>query len=780
MKNWRQSFRNWPNLNRSRPHTGRFIPALLFSMSLLLLLPTSFSKGCGTIDRSFYGYSFLHPYFINPQAGYAPFLLNMESISRFYRGKRAAQIVGNLEEWQERFCGGPKLPDLQQIIYRSSVDELRLLRTKISGKGLRLDFMAKNSFAQYLFRNKCFETIDYLIYAKRCEPYVVRPHTWPQEDFERNSEHMQQLIRLGKREFMKTKSHYIRLRYAYQLVRLAHYAKDYEQVLELYDFLMPKTDNAPSIIEYWIEGHRAGALKSLGRNVEAAYIFSKVFEKCPSKRESAFRSFQIRTNEEWKQCLLLCEDDHERANLYVLRANAEDAVILEELEKIYELDPRNENLELLIVREIKKLEKDLLGYEFNDKKSTNRRYHNIPRRYAGNYVIELQEFVRRIQDDQQIARPDFWKVTEGYLELLAGDNYQAARTFSQARTMITNDTLKEQLEVFELALEINSFSTATDSIETRAERIIKANEWYEVFEDFSDFLDDKMAYLYDKGGNPGKAFLSRYSLKELKPYPDLEILNDLLIVCEKQRPNRLEREMIRQGDSTIRNDLLDIKATEYFRQFQLEAALEIYKEIPRADWDNYGLFNPFVDDIQDRVRRRIPDSSRLYNKGELIEQMLEYEYDAKSQTNDNQAAWEYYRLGLAFYNMSYFNYSWEVLDYFRSGTSIRRRNVSPTNDVVAHRYYPRGNRENFDCSQALYYFNKSRGLARDPNLGAKATFMAAKCERNAYYLEASQGGQRTYQYFEVLHQFYRDTPYYEEVRSKCRDFDSYVSRYYGG
>ena len=116
-------------------------------------------------------------------------------------------------------------------------------------------------------------------------------------------------------------------------------------------------------------------------------------------------------------------------------------------------------------------------------------------------MIELQEFVRRLLKDRQVDRPDFWKVTEGYLELLAGDNYQAARTFRLAREMVTNDTLKEQLEVFELALEINSFSSASDSIERRAERIIRSNEWYEVFEDFSDFLNDKMADLYDKGGN---------------------------------------------------------------------------------------------------------------------------------------------------------------------------------------------------------------------------------------------------------------------------------------
>ena len=55
-----------------------------------------------------------------------------------------------------------------------------------------------------------------------------------------------------------------------------------------------------------------------------------------------------------------------------------------------------------------------------------------------------------------------------------------------------------------------------------------------------------------------KAFLSHHKLPELKPNPDLDIVNDLLTVCEKQEPNRQEWEMVRKGDSTILNDLLDI------------------------------------------------------------------------------------------------------------------------------------------------------------------------------------------------------------------------------
>ena len=88
-------------------------------------------------------------------------------------------------------------------------------------------------------------------------------------------------------------THYIRLRYAYQMIRLAHYMKDYEYTLDLYDFFMPKIDDKNSLIYYWIIGHRAGALRALGRNVEASYLYTQIFSKCPNRRQSAFHPFRM-------------------------------------------------------------------------------------------------------------------------------------------------------------------------------------------------------------------------------------------------------------------------------------------------------------------------------------------------------------------------------------------------------------------------------------------------------------------------------------------------------
>lgn len=779
MKNWRQLVERFSN---ESPLGFLCKPMKLGLLTLLFffLSPYKVSKGCGPIDRSFRGYSFINPQIIQSRIAFAPFFLDFKTIHRLYKGQRVEQIKGNLQEWYERFCEIPKIADLQYIIYQASIDEMRQLRTAINSRSIPLPYqMAGNTFARYLDRNKCYETIDYLIFAKRCEPYVTRVDPW--DEPERVVDAMQRLIDAGRKAFMKTESHYIRLRYAYQLIRLAHYAKNYEQALELYDYLMPKTDNSPSIIEDWILGHKAGAMMALGRNVEASYLFSRIFDRSPSKRESAFRSFNIQTDEEWQQCLLLCEDDHERAMLYVLRANGVHSNLVEEMENIYALDPKNENLELLLLKEMQKLEKDLLGYEFNDNKRHNKRYHKLPRPQAGELVIDLQDFTRKVQEEQKVERPEFWKLAEGYLELLAGNYYFAAKTFEEVAPQITNDTLKEQLQVFNLALTVSSYTEATDSVERQAERITRSR-LYSKYEDFTDFLDDKMASLYQQGEYKGKSFRMRYSLDDLKPNPQAEIIEDLLVVCNKPQRNRMEKRMVDKEDgTTIKSDLLDLKATILMNQFQLEAALEVYKQMDRVEWDNYGVFNPFVDQnlegMVDCVHRcPLPDTVTVYNKGTLIERLLEMEYEARAETNPNKAALIYYRLGIAFYNMSYFGYAWRVMDYFRSGASLRRWKLEDGDNIVPHSVYPYGNKENFDLNRAAYFFEKAHLLTTNANIAARSIFMLAKCEQNQYYVKGPSGTPRTYQFYDLLINNYQETSFYERIIEECKYLEAYATR----
>jgi hypothetical protein len=753
---------------------------IVFVSGILSFLPSRLSKGCGP-DLSFQGYSFVLPAIVNQQSSYAPYFFKFDDFYNNFDTIQKIQQKGNLEEWQEIFCDLVKIEDLETVIYKTSFSEMKVLRTSIQNKKYPLSpRLRKNSFARHLKKNGCLETIDYLVFAKHCEPYVIRSNNW--ETPERDTFAMQNLIEEGIDKFLNTKSNYIRHRYAYQLIRLAHYKKNYPQVLELYDYLLPKTDQIVSILNYWTLGHKAGALKSLGNRVEAAYLFSRIFDESPSKRESAFRSFSIQTDEEWEACLLMCQSDRERATLYALRANARNSIAAEAMEKIYELDPSNENLELLLVKEIRELERDLLGIEFNDKKKQNKQFHNLPRKKAGDYLVTLQTFVLKCIDENKVARPELWQLANGYLEYLAGDLYASEKSFNFLKKSITNKLLIEQLDIFMLAHKINSFETIDNEDEKEIADIITDNPLYKKYKSFPDFLNDRLAYVYKKQGNPGKAFRCRYDIKALKPNPQPDIIEDLLNVCRKEELSKFERALITKSDgTTIENELMDLKGTYFMAQGRLEAALEVLKRIPRNEWDLYQ-FNPFIDFMQDCVNEcQMPDSIEYFNKVEIIQKIFELEYKAKA---DFERGAEYnYQLGTAFYNMSYFGHSWQVMDFFRSGS-----NWSYDKDgVFSDYYFPFGNLENQDLTKALEYFEKARSVANDFEFGAKAAFMAAKCEQKMYYVSkdctySSYGNEipvfpeEYNRYFRLLKENYSATDFYQLAIQECKFFEAYATK----
>ncbi len=755
---------------------------LLFFITLLF--PQQPANGCGIAYEEYFGYSFIQPNILRLDDGFAPYFLDIGEIYDEYISPKETQILNNVQEWRERFCNKPSATDMHYVIYKAPIKQLIDLKQVMISDKLKLSYagrkMSTNSFSKYLYRHKCFETVDYLIFAKSCEPHVVATKMW--EDKEKDINAMMELIKKGKKQFLETKSYYFRLRYAYQIIRLAHYAKKYELTLELYDYLMPKIDNDPSLIEYWIMGHKAGALQKTGKTVEAAYLYSLVFANCPEKRESAIRSFKIKTDEEWGQCLLLCQNNRERATLYALRAHKENSQLITEMKDIYQLDPLNSNLESLALGETKRLEKDLLGYTFNDKKKINKKYFGLPRKVAGENVIQLLTFVQQIVKEKKTKRQDFWKILEGYLEVLSGDYYYAKQSFEKASHIVTNDTLKYQLKVFELALEINAWDKITPEVEERIVEIKKDRKKYlEKNPDFDDMLRDKMAWLYHNNGDEAKAFLCYNNITDLRPNPVLTIVNDLLDLTSKKDITEIEKLMITKADgTTIRNDVIDMKANYFLSTFQLEKALEIYKKMPdETYWDKYGLYNPFAERIIDCVNCPIPDSLTGMNKGDMMRSILNKKLESVSEMNKNKAAQLNYEIGLAFYNMTYFSYAWKAMDYYRSDISILSARkykdaVFPTN------LSPYGNKENFDCREALKYFNKARILTTNPELGAKAAFMAAKCEQNDYYVNGQPGAEKTHDNFAIIVDQFSDTRFYGKLINECRYFNTYVNKLSGG
>ncbi len=743
--------------------------------------PARTAEGCGFSERSFLGYSFLLPEVFSLPQAIAPLFLSFEKnwAQKFPTDTNNTRRE-NLLEWQGRFCSEPTLDDIENLVYRTPLEDLERLQTITESKRLGLDGrLAGNTFAQILRENKCFETIEYLIFSKKCEPFVTIPAD-PWKNPTRDPKLMQMLIDEGKKPFVRLQSHFIRLRYAYQLIRLAHYKKDYKQVVSLCDYLLPKVDKrVNSVVHHWILGHKAAALRQLGQRAEAAYYYVLVFQDSETKRESAFRSFDIRTDEEWQKCLSFCKNDREKTTMYALRASSDDSHAAEDIEKIYEINPKCDYLLPLLVAEIRKMEKVFLGNSFSNHRSPTR-----PQ--SGSYLIDLQKLTQKIAGENKALRPDLWQLANGYLEFLAGDYYAAQLTFSKLRSQVSDEKIDQQIALCALAARIANYQAADAATEEELYEIRFKNDVFSANEPrFIDYFCDKVASLYTQVGARGKAFRSKYSFQDLQKNPKIEVIDDLLGLCGKEPKTKLEKIFTSdQNAEDISYELLDLKATELLLDLRLEASLEVFRQIPPT-YRAKRLYNPFYASVRECVHCPLPSDAQLYDKAEIVEKLLHLEARAKSAT-PVEAAENYYLLGVAFYNMTYFGNAFGATDFFRSGASWRQ--MGQQHIVFSNPSAAVGNRENLDCSAALTYLQKAISSSRgNHELAAKATFLAAKCQQKMYF----SSKENTYHvgsnnipklpesystYFSSLKKQYADTDTYQQAIAECKYFRAFARK----
>ena len=762
-------------------HTNYFAPYRAgLSIALSVLVCTIFplkiaNSDCGISDKRDKKYSFVHTEIMQAQSDYAPYLMGYGILKDFYAlENREPQVDDNIDEWRGRFCDIADSSDIDKLIYDSDIDQLADLReatNRYSKKDVYYQ-LQYNTFAQVIKENGCTEVVDYLLYAKRCEPYCVKGEAWSEKP--KDVAQMFFLINTGRDQFRHTQSQFVKLRYAYQMIRLAHYAKDYKAVIEIFNDVVPKMDKISSIINYWILAHKAGALKSLGKRAEAAYLFAVVFRFCPSKRRQAFESFDIKTEVEWKQCLNFCRDDRERAALYAIRASYDKAKALDDMKSIYQLDPKHEHLEMLMMRETLRLEKTLLGFSF--------RKQNIPSDIIKKniaYCLQFQDFVKKVALEKTVSNPALWRTTEGYLGLLVGDSHYAMKAFAEARKEAKEDVLKEQIDAFDLAARIvglQGIDMGMDSIMT----VIRRNNAYLSDPDFEDLFHEKVGFIYEKMNQPGVAYLSKYSLRDLDKNPQIAEIDDLINLCRKPEKTQYELELVTlSGRKTIETLLWGIKARYFLSRFELEAANECFKRIP--DNERGKKYTPFLDKTSDCVNCINVDTV-LYNRAEFTQQMLYWEYLIRVSPNVASDSL-YYKLGLGYFNMTFFGNSSGIADFYRSGKNWGRinkyKNVYPSND------FPLGNFEVTDVSLALEYFEKARLNTQNRELQAHCAFWCAKCEQILYYLSPENtytiGSKkmpdippRYQRYFKLLKEYYSDTNFYKQGMTECKYFKLYA------
>ena len=799
---------------------------LIKPLTLLLLLGCMvllFQLQARREDRCIPLYSLMQSGLIDEKdSPLAPFFLPFENLYAFFTEQKTSKQQANINDWYNRICQKAKKADIAELIYRSSSSDIKLLLTALKSKSASLrPEMRHNSFARYLRKSGCTETVRYLLYAKNCEPYLIASDVWEEEG--KDTASMQELIKIGEQHINECASDYLKLRYLYQLMRLAHYMGNSKQALQLYDELMPfillpqtMVGNDYSIIYFWIQELRAGALQVVGQRAQAAQLFAFCFLHRPECRASSFASFHISSDEEWQQALALCNDDEERATLYALRAQTPNSRALEEMQAIFKLKKRPDYLEVLLLKEIKELETQILPrfYPYRKKLRPQRFSQQKISPDVMQYLLDLRAFSHQVGQSNIAVHPNLWKIAEAYLFLLAGDYYEGQKLLDDLQNQNLNPQLAQQLKVLSAFATISSFKAsklpaeteerqkALSEIEAKAyellvsSSVINDNPKKYQSKAVKAYLIDQMAQLYEQLGHQGLKFRCLYpDIFFLQLNPQTSIIEDLRQVI--QNLNEIERNqelltfrfqqaLTRDTSGESLDPLLaNLQGLLSLQAFNLPRAINYLNEVPAALRDQFGRAAPFKFTFIDSSRFSNPDSSDLYNRYQFAKKMLNLRYEIEANV-DNPSK-PLYLTGLGLYNTTYFGHAWILRDEYRDPNNWNRLGLD---SIYPYPGAPYGNKEVMDVRLPLSFFRKallSAKLNRDTALAAQAAYMAAKCEQILYFqskefpgipkenvIPAVPDKYRTY--FEVLRTEFQETMFYDYLLDECLYFRNYVLR----
>ena len=395
----------------------------------------------------------------------------------------------NIKEWSLFLAGKYQEEDLIKIMYR---------RDGFKGQDNELKVLQSKTSKPRQIAQKEKEFIQYLEYALELENYLktLVPDSWDERPIIKDPLQQKRMIAKANKLIAQFKSGFITERMHYQLIKLNRYYGSYEKVIDIYENYF---DGKKSFISYWAMDQYAGVLRIMKRNAASNYYFSKVYIECPSIRQSAYLSIDIKSEREFADAKNMGASPEELMSLHFIRGMNGKNLGLFDLEKITEIDQNSDFARILMSREINRLETFFLnnyetyypvyGHEGMEKL--------VKQKTEGKYLerlIALNENL--LQND---SKSQFWHLSMAYLYFLNGDYEKSYETAGQINNLTDNDQI--QLDILNVLLYVKTRPKLSIEDQNKVgEQLYKINKgevYYNAFEsrEFSFSLNE---YLFDE------------------------------------------------------------------------------------------------------------------------------------------------------------------------------------------------------------------------------------------------------------------------------------------
>lgn len=710
------------------------------------------------------------------------------------------------KEWAE-YCGAD-MPetDISWLVFSTSLPSVKALYAHASGKRKLPtgDSLLKNRMALKLSATADLEALGYLQYAKTVEPYVVGQYDY-WEPVVRDSVKMARLIRNGIQLYDAAKKDVFKLKYGYQVVRLAHYSRQYKEAAEYYDRLIAGNPTR-SVLQQLSLSLKAGALYHQGKRPEAVYLFSKALSASSVRSLSNYQSFRWAMNGMFDipAALSYCKNAREKANLIGLMSIYGPQTEFDAMKEVYQLDPGIPILELMAVREVNKMEEfyytptlsaqaggDILYDSWYEPVKTD----SLQR--MENKLREMGDWFHQVAREKKVQSPALFELAASYVSMMLKEWKQSRDRLDLASTMPMTNRYKDQMAMINLLLLINDPQRIDAEVEKKLlpslewlkDKALNGDSFDEAHQSYNksqwvkfyrSVLAEILARKYHQQNDLLREVLSVGAaewisnqsansywgivfLRKNMSSPDVAALYAFM---KSSRHSAFE-EFLLQHNCIQENLVTDFAGTAFLRDEQYAEAVRWFLMTPDANGPIEK--DPFIDLLYDQSEK-LPANNISTSKLSFAREMLELH--KKAERKDKDEAKYLYKIALGLYNTTYYGYAWELVEYSRSGTDGY---VIPDDATSFKKNY-------YGCFQAHDYFKKALDASTDAEFRARCLFMMAKCIQKQYH----QPQYREYRYEEYekydlaskeYYQKFTNNPYFPQLVKEYGQTDFYREAY---
>jgi hypothetical protein len=684
------------------------------------------------------------------------------------------------------------------------------------------DSVKNNGMTKWFQQQKDLEALGYILYAKQVEPFTIG--SWDDwQAINRDSTRMAGLLRNGQQLHAAAKNDFIKLRYAYQVLKLAKYSGRNTDCIRLYDELVVP-NKAASVLQDLSLALKAGAQHAIGEDMPAAFTFSQLFAKSKLKRVSNYLSFSFCVDRyddaARKRALQLCKTNTDKANMMGLFALGSNKPELNTLQQMMQLDAEAAVIPVLLVREIHKLEEFLFTPSLAFAKGEKLTYinYNEIRPNSAEYTKwqqECKKFVAFCRNNAGNKKDKgLYLLSGSHAAMISGDAATARTLLDQSKAASLSPLQKDQWAMTNLLLSINSRKSIDANFE---KELLPSLEWLEKKAGgdpefgkfgrrlFADILAPKYRTTKNTASYKGllcRAVADNFNEKyvkdsygyyararsELQSQTTAAEVQQLIKLMESKQPSGFDKFLISNASFDI-NDVNDVAGTTLLRHYNFTEAEKWFKKVPASyyreePYKTYLAANPFADLLLDTHAPTKQDTV-LYTKLSFTQKMIRLTNSLATTTDREKKALIHYELAKGYYHMSYWGNSWLLVQYgWQSGELSAEDRFDKSADV---------NPDYYDVKKAKSHYLDALASTLNKNFQAKCIFMAAKCDQKVGLLgqlpytsgRSEEAQKKEYMdwliafdkrnsFFTQLRKNFNTTPFYKEAYNTCSYLKDFV------